>query len=468
MTRASSSLPAPPAERPPVPATEPTSIVPRRVLFIAYYFPPAGGPAVQRTLQFVEHLSAWGWTPTVLTVREGSYPNRDPSLFDDVPPEVDVERTRSIDPLNLYARLTADPADDTDGIPAGSLGRNPSSWIERIARWVRANVFIPDARVGWWPFAVRRGRRLLQQHDFDAILTTGPPHSVHLIGRSLHRSSGLPWVADMRDPWTDISYYRELPHTRWAARMDAALERSVLHEADAVTTVSRSWRDLFTEKVPGRYAVIENGFSADDVATLQGEVDPDRFVIAHVGKLYASRNPTALWAALADLRHDDTIPDLTVRLVGSVDPVVRRSIEHYRLEPIVEFVPFLPHEEALQEMARSTLLLLVIEPFGHAEGMITSKLYEYLASERPVLGIGPAEGDADAILRQHDAGRVVGWSDVQGVESIITRHYDAWKQGTPRAGAAREDVQVRSRRMQAQAMAELLDEVRVSSDPVEA
>lgn len=442
----------------------------RRVLFIAYYFPPAGGPAVQRTLQFVEHLSTWGWSPTVLTVQEGSYPNQDPSLLDEVPDAVEVHRTSSVDPLGLYARLTAQERyDEESAIPSGSLRHNRTSWIERFARWVRANVFIPDARVGWWPFAVAQGRKLLRQTEFDAILSTGPPHSTHLIGRSLHRYSDVPWVADMRDPWTDISYYRELPHTEWAERLDARLERSVLRESDAVTTVSRSWRDLFAEKASGRYAVVENGFSADDFASIDEEVETDQFVLSHVGRLYASRNPTALWAALSDLKRSGTIPDLTVRLVGTVDDVVRRSIEHYGLESTVEYVPFVPHEEALRVMARSTLLLLVIEPFGHADGMITSKLYEYLATGRPVLGIGPSEGDASAILDHHDAGQVVDWGDVQTVRSALKSHYTDWESGKLRSGAAREDVQVRSRREQARRMAEVLDDVSVPQDsgPVE-
>ena len=426
----------------------------RRVLLVAYYVPPAGGPATQRILQFIEHLPATGWDVEVLTVREGAYPNRDPSLRAVVPDSVTVHRTPSFDPIALYARLRGG---DTDDIPAGSLGE-ASSLLEQAARWIRANVFLPDARVGWWPFAVWRGRRLLRQRAYDAVVSSGAPHSVHLIGRSLHRTTGTPWIADLHDPWTDISYYDEFPHTRWAKRLDARLERSVLAEASAVTTVSPSWAELFAGKAPNRYAVVENGFAPSDFEALR-PTPAEAFVLAHVGKLYASRNPTALWRALARLRDDGRIPALRVHLTGAVDPAVRRTIDRHDLAPIVTVDGFVPHDEALRRMARSTLLLLTIEPFAQAAGMITSKLYEYLASGRPVLGVGPSGGDADTLLRHHDAGTVVEWGDVDRLAERISAQYEAWERGTPASGAAWADIQPHNRVHQAERLAETLNAV---------
>jgi glycosyltransferase involved in cell wall biosynthesis len=417
--------------------------------------PPAGGPAVQRILQFVEHLTEADWAVEVLTVKEGAYPNRDPSLLEAIPATVPVHRTASFDPLALYARLKG----EGDGsLPAGSLGDDSSSLLERIARWIRANVFIPDARIGWWPFATLRGKQLLGSGRFNAIATSGAPHSVHLIGRTLHRSTSVPWIADLHDPWTDISYYDEFSHMRWARQLDAHLERSVLSEASAVTTVSPSWAELFATKAENRYAVVENGFDAAAFA----DVDPplaDDFVLAHIGKLYASRNPTAVWEALASLREAERIPRLRVHLTGTVDPAVRRSIRQYGLEPIVKIDDFVPHEEAIRRMARSTLLMLVIEPFAQAKGMITSKLYEYLASGRPVLGVGPVGGDGDALLRGHEAGEVVSWSDARRAADLIAAHYEVWASAHPRSGAAWDDIQIHSRENQARRLAEALDAV---------
>ena len=422
----------------------------RRVLVIAYYLPPAGGPAVQRNLQFVGPLQQAGWQPELLTVRAGAFPNRDPSLLDAIPDDVPVHRTAAFDPLALYAKLSG-----SDGMPAGSLGNDDGSWLERLARWVRANLFLPDARIGWWPFAVRRGTHLLTSGRFDAILTTGAPHSVHLIGRSLHRATGIPWVADLHDPWTDISYYDELPHTTAARRLDAHLERSVLREASAVTTVSPSWADLFASKAENRYTVVENGVDLSEFDTVHPPLT-DAFVLSHVGKLYASRNPTAVWEAIRQLRADGAVPWLRIRCVGTLDPVVEAALRDRGLLDIVERVPFVPHAEALHLMAASPLLLLVIEPFAQAQGMITSKLYEYLASERPVLGIGPPGGDADRLLRRHNAGRIVDWHDVDAARRMIQAHYDAWANGTPRAGTSRSQLHDHSRMRQAERMADVL------------
>lgn len=424
-----------------------------RVLIVAYYVPPAGGPAVQRVLQFVEFLGQEGWTPEILTVRKGVYPNRDPALLDRLPPADRIHRTPALDPYAIYQALTGKGEED---LPTGSMEEG-TSWTEALAKWVRANVFLPDARVGWWPFAVYRGLRLLRSGRYDAVITSGAPHSVHLTGHTLRRWTGVPWVADLHDPWTDISYYDDLPHTVWARRLDAALERAVLSSASAVTTVSPSWADLFAEKADNTYHVVENGFSDDEFEGVEEDPPNDTFVLAHVGKLYKSRTPTVVWRALARLRDEDRIPNLTVRLIGTVDPVVEQSIQRYDLGAIVERVAFVPHEDAIRAMARSTLLLLVIESFAQAEGMITSKLYEYLASGRPVLGVGPPDGDASALLRTHDAGAMVGWDAVDRAANVIATHYEAWAQGTPRSGADREALTKHTRRHQARRMARVLD-----------
>ena len=432
------------------------------VLLIAYYFPPAGGPAAQRILQFVKNLPAYGWRPTVLTVGEGAFPDSDRSLLEKVPETIDVHRTRSWDPFAWYSRLVSRDMEEKEDVPAGSLGESSRSFLERAARWVRANIFIPDARVGWWPFAVNEGKHLLASGRFEAILSTGAPHSVHLIGRSLHRSTGVPWLADLHDPWTDISYYDEFPHTRLARSIDTGLERSVLREASTVTTVSPSWKRLFEEKGASRCVVVENGFSNE---AFEGSPAPpeDEFIFSYVGRLYASRNPIIVWDALEQLRQEREIPDLRVRLIGTVDASVRRHVADRGLEDCVEYAGFVPHEEALRAVMQSRLLMLVIEEFEQADGMITSKLYEYIASERPVLGIGPPEGDAAALLAATGVGRMFGWNGSRvSLARFIREHYRAWEEGHPIEGALREDLQSHTWQAQTGRLAEALD--RLSDD----
>ncbi len=431
------------------------------VLLIAYYFPPAGGPAAQRILQFVSNLPEFGWRPSVLTVGEGAFPDSDRSLLREIPPSIDVYRTRSWDPFAWYSRLVSGDTDEKEDVPAGSLGESSRSFVERAARWIRANIFIPDARVGWWPFAVREGKHLLARGRFDAILSTGAPHSVHLIGRSLHRSTGIPWLADLHDPWTDISYYEEFPHTDLARSIDETLERSVLEEASTVTTVSPSWKHLFEEKGASRCTVVENGFSTE---AFDGGPDPseDEFILSYVGRLYASRNPVIVWDALERLERENQIPELRVRLIGTVDASVRRQVAGRGLQNRVDAVGFVPHREALAAVMRSRLLLLVIEQFARSDGMITSKLYEYIASERPVLGIGPPEGDAADLLTTTGAGKMFGWEgSSESVARFIRKHYRAWKEGYPIAGALRKNLQPYTWRAQTGRLAEALNRLSV-------
>jgi glycosyltransferase involved in cell wall biosynthesis len=432
----------------------------RRVLLLSYYFPPAGGPGVQRALKFAKYLPECGWAPTVLTVREGAFPAHDRSLADDVPTEATVHRTPSFDPHWFYARLTGRSDDE---VSVGSVKGQEETWMETVARWIRANFFLPDARVGWVPFAVWRGRQLIVEANVDAILTTGPPHSTHLAGAALQGLTGVPWVADLRDPWTDINYYDELPHTRWARRLDAALERMVLRRARAVTTVSPTWRRLLAEKT-GRAAgeavtVVQNGFDADDLSPGTRAPSADAFEVTHVGSLYASRNPTGLWRALRRLRDEGAVPALRIRLVGTVDPNVRTALEAQKLMDVTEIIPYVPHDEAVAYMQRAGLLLLSIEAFPQDEGMITGKIYEYLAAGRPVVGLGPPDGDAAALLRKTDGGRLFSRDDASGLSHYIRSHYEAWAADMPRDGASTDALDPYRRRAQTERMAAVLDNV---------
>ena len=433
----------------------------RRVLILSYYFPPSGGPGVQRVLKFAKYLPSFEWTPIVLTVEEGAYPARDASLWQDVPASVEVHRTKSWDPYQLYARLTGQSGDDA--VVQGSVEGEKNDWKRMVARWTRANVFLPDARVGWVPFAVWRGRQLLARGDADAILTTGPPHSTHLAGAALQALTEVPWVADFRDPWTDINYYQELPHTRWARWLDAALERMVLRRAQAVTTVSPTWRDLLARKAAShhcderRFAVVQNGFDETDIPSTPAFPLKEAFELTHVGSLYASRNPEPLWRALQRLRASDAIPNLRLRLVGTVDPNVRQSIDHHGLADITEYVPYVPHAKAVTYMKQAGLLLLSIEDFPQAAGMMTGKIYEYLASGRPVVGIGPPDGDAAYLLRKTKGGRLFGRDEETNLAQFIRSHYSAWEQGLSYAGGAPEDLELYRRWTQTERMAELLN-----------
>jgi len=426
----------------------------RWVLLVTYYFPPAGGAAVQRFLKFARYLPAHGWQPVVLTVRpeDAAYPARDPELLEEVPPDVPVIRTRAWDPYAAYARLLGQRKEEA--VSVGFAGRPHRSWKEQLARWIRANLFLPDARVGWVPFALRALPRLLRQYPIEAVVTTGPPHSTHLIGYQAHRRYGLPWVADLRDPWTGIDYYEMLPMTRWARRIDAWLERWVLQTASQRVVVTPAMqRALEARGLPA--VLVPNGFDPADFEGLQPRPS-EHFWVTYAGSMNPARNPEALWQALRSL-NDAT--RLRVRLIGMVDASVHRAIAQHGLTDRVEVLPFLPHRQVLQYLLDSALLLLVVNRVAGNAWIITSKLYEYLGAGRPVLGIGPVAGDAAAVLRETKAGEMFDYDDVEGIAAYLRRHYEAWAAGRPLPGAPPELARRYSRPYLAGELARLLEEV---------
>ncbi|CAM3314318.1 glycosyltransferase [Rhodothermus bifroesti] len=429
----------------------------RCVLLVTYYFPPAGGAAVQRFLKFTRYLPEQGWQPVVLTVapESAAYPALDPALVEEIPPNVPVVRTRSWDPYAAYARMMGRSKAET--VSVGFAGSPHHSWKERLARWIRANLFLPDARVGWVPFALRAAVRVLEQYPVEAVVTTGPPHSAHLIGYGLRRRYRLPWIADLRDPWTGIDYYDMLPMTRLARWLDARIEQTVLAKAEARTVVTPAMQRMFARRGLSTL-LIPNGYDPADFADLQPQPD-GRFWITYVGSMNPTRNPEALWQALRQL------PELTalrVRLIGTIDQSVQQAIARHHLEDRVEVWPFVSHRQALKSLLESALLLLVVNRVAGNEGITTSKLYEYIGAGRPVLGIGPVQGDAAALLEETKAGKMFDYEDVAGLCAYLRQHYEAWAAKQPLAGAPPELARRYSRPVLAGALARLLDEVTCS------
>ncbi len=426
-----------------------------RVLLVTYYFPPSGGAGVQRPLKWARYLPAAGIEPVVLTVREGAYPHLDAGMMADVPAGTEVHRTRAPDPFGLYGRLTGRSRDAAVAARTGHVGQSESA-AERASRWLRANVFVPDARVGWVPFARAEAFLRHSQRPFDAVITTGPPHSTHLVGLALHRA-GVPWLADFRDPWTQIHYTGALGRTRVAERLDRRLERRVLTAADAVVTVSEPLRRDLLALAPGaRVEVVRNGFDPADFPDPPPAVRADHFEVAYVGSLYDI--PTALFDAAARLR--DEGEDVALRFVGSVSEGFEAAAEACGVADLVTVEPAVPHAAAVDVMRCAAVLLLTIEPWSYAAGVVPGKTFEYLASGRPVLGIGPPGGEAAHILARTGAGRMLDWSDSDGLLEALRTHRAAWAAGTPSPGAARDALVEFARPAQAAHVARILRSIR--------
>ena len=298
----------------------------KRLLIITYYWPPNGGAGVQRWLKFTKYLPQHGWQPVVYTPSNPEVIMPDPALEGEVPAEAEIVRYPITEPYGFYKRLTGRGKDTK--VHTGFLSEEKrQGWREDLALWVRSNLFIPDARVWWVKPSVRRLKAYLKEHPVDAVVTTGPPHSLHLIGLALKRDLGLRWIADWRDPWTNIDFYQQLKLTGWADRAHRRLERAVLREADR--TIAVGWTMAAELEALGakHVDVITNGYDPADVPTPAAAVD-EAFSLVHVGSLTATRNAPGLWKALAQLCAKDPVfaAKLKLRFVGAVDHSVLASI----------------------------------------------------------------------------------------------------------------------------------------------
>jgi glycosyltransferase involved in cell wall biosynthesis len=390
----------------------------KRVLYAAYYFPPAGGPGVQRTLKFVRYLPLHGWTPTVISVHpdHAAWPALDSSMLAEVPTGVDVRRTRSRDPYAAYARLRGRSKADSVGV--GFADDQKAGWKERVARFVRANLFIPDARIGWLPFLKEEISRCLSEGSYDALITSGPPHSTHLAGIWASKKFGIPWLADFRDPWAELSYYDELPFLPWSRRLDGRHEANVLKTADSVVTVSPAIAGMIRKKSDQVVRVIPNGYDPEDFEN----VDPIRgegFRVVHVGTLTAGQDPGNVWAQLAGLRRAGL--DVRVTLVGRVDSDVVESIAGAGLSEALELVPYVEHSRAVAYMKGADLLLLCVPRTKNDTGILTGKVFEYLAAGRPILGLGPTESDVSGLLNRSGQGSMLAYEDAGGIRAALEK-----------------------------------------------
>jgi glycosyltransferase involved in cell wall biosynthesis len=370
----------------------------KRLLIITYYWPPNGGAGVQRWLKFTKYLPQHGWQPVVYTPSNPEVIMPDPALEGEVPAEAEIVRYPITEPYGFYKRLTGRGKDTK--VHTGFLSEEKrQGWREDLALWVRSNLFIPDARVWWVKPSVRRLKAYLKDHPVDAVVTTGPPHSLHLIGLALKRELGVHWIADWRDPWTNIDFYQQLKLTGWADRKHRRLEGDVLREADR--TIAVGWTMAAELEALGakHVDVITNGYDPADVPSPAAPVD-EAFSLVHVGSLTATRNAPGLWKALALLCAQDPVfaAKLKLRFVGAVDHTVLASIAEAGLSEKVERVGPVSHAEAMRHMQRARVLLLLLNDTANAKGILTSKLFEYLSVGRPLLSIGPKDGDVARVL----------------------------------------------------------------------
>jgi glycosyltransferase involved in cell wall biosynthesis len=396
----------------------------RKVLIITYYWPPSGGAGVQRWLKFSKYLREYGWEPVIYTPENPEAPAIDHSLEKDIPEGITVIRLPIFEPYSAYKRFVG--MKPGEKVNAGFLQeKEKPGRAEGFAVWLRGNFFIPDARRFWINPSVKYLKKYLKENPVDAIISTGPPHSMHLIALQLNKTFNIPWLADFRDPWTGIDFYHQLKLTSVADKLHHKLEKKVLSSATEVTVISRDMMNEFNGIVERNYKLVTNGYDAEDISPLpQNQLDED-FTISHIGSINPARNPVKLWKVLAEMVKQKPLfaKALKIKLVGKVDIGVLKSIEESGLAPHLTRIEYMPHRDVMCEIQKSQVLLLLINNTPNAKGILTGKIFEYLGSGRPILSIGPEDGDASEILRNADAGQTADYHNEEAMKRILDDYF---------------------------------------------
>lgn len=405
----------------------------KKVLIVTYYWPPSGGSGVQRWLKFVKYLHRQGWEPYVCTPDNPSFTIKDSSLEKDIPDAVEVFKLPIWEPYQLFfwlQRLVGNKnIQQTDFVSTGKR-----SLFQRISSWIRGNLFVPDARIFWVKPTVRFLTDIIQANDIHRVITTGPPHSIHLIGLRLKKKfQNINWIADFRDPWSEWDLLDTLSLSGWAKSRHQKLEREVLTVADRVITIAPYHVARFEALGNRKVDLITNGFDEEDFGASQSTRN-SKFTIRHIGVVDELRDPRPFIEALkiAIEEDPDLAPLINVEFIGSVNSRFQKLVtDDPQLSRLVSFTSPIPHSELLAVYNHTDLLLLVLAHTSIAPGNLPGKFFEYLASGKPILGIGPAQGDASEILRQTGAGLVLEREDVHQIVKALTSYYLSWKKGEP-------------------------------------
>lgn len=398
---------------------------PKKLLIITYYWPPAGGPGVQRWLKFVKYLPDFNIQPIVYVPENPTYPIIDIGLLDEVSDKAIVLKNKIVEPYQLAGIFSKNK---TKKISSGIIpNKKKQSFLERTFLWIRGNVFIPDARFLWIKPSVNYLKKYIQENNIDTIVTSGPPHSLHLIGLQLKEDLDVKWFADFRDPWTTIGYHKELKLSAYANKKHKELERKVLNSADTIIVTSKTTKTEFQALTNKPIEVITNGY---DVEKVVKEPLDSKFSLAHIGSFLSERNPKILWQVLTELISE--IPtfkkDLEIKLIGAVSQEVLQTISLYNLDLYLNNLGYVSHKEAIAHQRKSQVLLLIEIDSEDTKSIIPGKLFEYMVSERPILAIGPKDSDFAEIIKSTNTGVFFAYDEKHALKQLITSYYNLYKE----------------------------------------
>jgi hypothetical protein len=432
----------------------------KNLLIVAYYFPPSGGPGVQRVLKHVRYLREFGWQPFVLTVANGQFPARDESLLEQIPEDVEVKRTKIFEPYDIYRLVTGRKKGTAIDVNTIKKEGQKMSFKEKLAEFVRATFFIPDARAGWRLTAGKGAREIMDEHKIDAIYSSSPPYTTSLIARDLKRTQRLPWVAGFRDPWRG---FISAPK-RWALPeiVDIRMERSVFEEADAVEC---AWQGIIKDalnKYPrlnkNKFYHIPNGFDSADFPDVERRRN-EKFTVTYTGSLYGRRNPASFFHATEQLIEDKRIDPGKIRLrfVGRFGAEVEEMFRNASFSDAIETIPYVPHGKSLKYLMKSDALLLIVDEAKESEEIVPGKVYEYVGVKRPIIAIAPQQSAIADLMRETHSGKVAHQTEISKTAEIFADYYNSWIGGESLFDPDEEAVRSYERRESARKLAKILD-----------
>lgn len=439
----------------------------KKVLIITYYWPPTGGSGVQRWVKFSRYLPQFGWQPIIYTPENPEMTSVDESLAKEVPEGTPVIRRHITEFYDLYRKFFGGKG--KAGQEVNPINSQKKTFKQKLALFLRGNLFIPDPRITWVRPSVKFLKKYLKEHPVDAIVSTGPPHSMHLIAKKLAKATGLPWVADFRDPWTRMFYYKHLELCALADRKQHRLERQVLDNASVVVVVSPLVQDDFRQMTDTPVELITNGFDEEDFT---GTTERDGFFnVTHTGLFASDGNPEVLWKVLAEkCRQDGKFKSLLrIRLAGKTDAEIIASIRAAGLEDNLVDLGYQEHKAAIREQKSASLLILPLRKEPEYKATLPGKLFEYIATLNPILGIGQTDGAMAQIVNQTKTGVVFDWEDEDSIASFVNlcwREFSAADSAHPAKPSDRpmladtanvEAIRQYSRKETARHMAALLD-----------
>ena len=380
----------------------------KKVLFITYYWPPSGKASIHWPLKIMKHLPKYGWQPSVLTVEEDTFSQQDETLSEDISPELKVIRAKSYEPFNIYKKFIGKKKDD-QLVTSETISKSNRSLSHRISIWLRMNLFIPDARVGWYFPAVKAARKLIKDENIDAIVSVGPPHSTHLIGKKLSKKLNIPQVPVFIDPWVDIIYYKDFRRSKITLSIDNHLEKTVLQNAKAIVFVTETMQNDYVIKyniIEGKTNVLYWGYNEEDFESIIVKKEQkEEKVLVHAGNIFSYQNPPNFWKQIK--KENDRGNNIRIKFIGTVDPEIKKSITQEGLNEITEYCGFLPYNEMLKNISEADFLLVCASEPRHVPG----KLFEYLRTGNPIIAFGNNNEEVRQILDNSNTGMMFNYEE---------------------------------------------------------